>query len=202
MVTPGDILVRHPEVWPFSHPFLDYHKAFARPLTWTIDQKNPSRSLKIDAIFVFNDPRDWGLDATVILDLLLSREGILGTVSPKNGDPALANRGYLQDGQPTLYFSNPDLWWAAKFHLPRLGQGAFRASLEGMWAAVTGGERAGVKLQAKLMGKPMSSIYHFAEKRLIRHRNDMFPDASTLKRVFMVGDNPGTTLTHIAVIKG
>jgi len=48
----------------------------------------------------------------------------------------------------------------------------------------------------------MSSTYQFAEKHLIRHRNDMFPDASTLKRVFMVGDNPGTTLTHIAVIKG
>jgi HAD-hyrolase-like len=158
--------------------------------------------LRIDAIFVFNDPRDWGLDATIILDLLLSREGILGTISPKNGKPALPNRGYLQDGQPVLYLSNPDLWWAAKFHLPRLGQGAFRASVEGLWAAATGGERAGVKLQTRVLGKPMRDTYRFAERRLIRRRNDMFPDTSTLKHVFMVGDNPGTTSAHFITVKG
>src|SRR5947207_2601458 len=82
-------------------------------------------------ILVYNDPRDWGLDATVILDLLLSEKGIMGTVSLKNNNHNLPNRGYLQDGQPKLYYSNPDLWWASSYPLPRLGQGGFREAFEG-----------------------------------------------------------------------
>jgi HAD-hyrolase-like len=153
---------------------------------------------------VYNDPRDWGLDATIILDLLLSREGILGTISSKNNNQDLPNRGYLQDGQPPLYFSNPDLWWAAKFHLPRLGQGAFRESLEGLWSAVTGGEKKGVTLKKTLIGKPYYMTYEFAEKKLVQHRKELFGSGQTgpLKRVYMVGDNPGKfSLYHLFNVK-
>jgi ribonucleotide monophosphatase NagD (HAD superfamily) len=193
VVTPGDILVQHPNVWPFSHPFLEYYRSFARPLPRPIDALNASASLKIDATFVYNDSRDWGLDATIILDTLLSREGIMGTLSPKNDNPDLPNRGYLQDGQPPLYFSNPDLWWAAKFHLPRLGQGAFRESLEGLWTAVTGGEKKGVTLEKTLIGKPYYTTYEFAERKLLKHRKDLLgaSQIEPLRRVYMVGDNPG-----------
>ena len=152
MVTPGDIITAHPEVWPFSHVFADYYKKFAKPLPKPIDASDPSKSLKIDAVFVYNDPRDWALDTTIILDLLLSSNGVLGTLSSKNNNPNLPNRGYQQDGQPPLYFSNPDLFWAAKYHLPRLGQGGFREALEGVWAAVTGGEHKGVQLHKTIIG--------------------------------------------------
>jgi hypothetical protein len=193
VVTPGDILVAHPTIWPFSQPFLDYYRSFARPLPSPIDPSNPSSSLKIDGIFVYNDPRDWGLDATIILDLLLSEKGIMGTVSPKNNDPKLPNRGYLQDGQPTLFYSNGDLWWAARYHLSRLGQGGFREAFEGLWAAVTGGERMGVTLKKEMIGKPFYKTYEFAEKRLREHRQQMFDASSAdeLRTVYMVGDNPG-----------
>ncbi|KAH7057182.1 HAD-like domain-containing protein [Macrophomina phaseolina] len=192
VVTPGDIYAAYPEIWPFSKNFLDYYKSFARPLPRPIDAANPDASLKIDAVFVYNDPRDWGLDAAVILDVLLSREGIMGTLSSKNGDRSLPNRGYLQDGQPPLYYSNPDLWWAAKYHLSRLGQGGFREALEGIWAAVTGGERNGVELKKEVIGKPFRMTYQFAEERLNRHREDLFGKnkLDPLKRVYMVGDNP------------
>ncbi|GME27565.1 Peptidase M20 [Neofusicoccum parvum] len=192
VVTPGDIYAAYPEIWPFSKNFLDYYRSFARPLPRPIDAANPDASLKIDAVFVYNDPRDWGLDAAVILDVLLSRQGIMGTISPKNGDRSLANRGYLQDGQPPLYYSNPDLWWAAKYHLSRLGQGGFREALEGIWTAVTGGERNGVELQKIVIGKPFRMTYEFAEERLSRHREDLFGGIKLepLKRVYMVGDNP------------
>jgi hypothetical protein len=156
---------------------------------------SPSDSLKIDAVFVYNDPRDWGLDATLILDLLLSHQGIMGSISPLNGDSALPNKGYQQDGQPMLYFSNPDLWWAAKYHLPRLGQGGFREALEGLWKSVAG---EGVKLEKEIIGKPYAKTYEFAEKRLITHRNGIFGGRkeavnTPLRRVYMVGDNPGTS---------
>ncbi|KAE9967850.1 hypothetical protein EG328_007942 [Venturia inaequalis] len=210
VVVPGDIFVAHPEIWPFSSQFLPFYKEFARPLPKPIHPTDPSQSLKIDAIFVYNDPRDWGLDATLILDLLLSREGIMGTFSSKNGDTTLPNCGYQSDGQPKLYFSNPDLWWAAKYRLPRLGQGGFRESLEGLWAATTQeadrtnhGQK--IPLEKQVIGKPYQYTYAFAEGRLVKHREAMVrgesfppivkagetpPAPSPLKRVYMVGDNP------------
>jgi ribonucleotide monophosphatase NagD (HAD superfamily) len=131
-------------------------------------------------------------------DVLLSQDGILGTLSPKNGDTNLPNNGYQQDGQPPVYFSNPDLLWAAKYHLPRLGQGGFREALEGIWAAITGGPAKGVELQKVVMGKPYRPTYEFAEKRLIAHRQDLTRKDSTqlgpLKRVYMVGDNPASDI--------
>jgi hypothetical protein len=188
-----DIMVQHPEIWPFSTQFMDYYKKSSEPLPKAIDSAHPEKSLKIDAIFVYNDPRDWGLDATVIVDLLLSRSGIMGTLSPKNNNPEFPNRGYQQDGQPPLYYSNPDLWWAAKFPLPRLGQGAFREALEGLWTAITGGEKIGVKLEKTLIGKPYYMTYEFAERKLIQHRIDIFSGSKIqpLRQVYMVGDNPG-----------
>ncbi|KAL1630706.1 hypothetical protein SLS54_000577 [Diplodia seriata] len=192
VVTPGDIYAAYPEIWPFSKNFLDYYRSFARPLPRPIDAANPSASLKIDAVFVYNDPRDWGLDAAIILDVLLSHQGIMGTISPKNGDRSLPNRGYLQDGQPPLYYSNPDLWWAAKYHLSRLGQGGFREAMEGIWAAVTGGDRQGVELKKEVFGKPFRPTYEYAENLLNSYRSEMFAGTKLepLKRVYMVGDNP------------
>lgn len=198
VVTPGDIVTAYPEVWPFTKIFAEYYRKFAKPLPKPIHAEDPANSLKIDAIFVYNDPRDWGLDTTIITDLLLSREGIMGTLSSKNGDKSLHNNGYQQDSQPKLYFSNPDLWWAAKYHLPRLGQGGFREALEGVWAAITGGPNAGVQLQKKVIGKPHHETYEFAEKRLRAHRNDLYTGQSIepLRKVYMVGDNPGKSITH------
>ncbi|KAH6620159.1 hypothetical protein C7974DRAFT_316023, partial [Boeremia exigua] len=198
VVTPGDILAAYPDVWPFSQQLLSYYKTFTRPLPAPIDPTSPSTSLRIDAIFVYNDPRDWGLDAQIIKDVLLSERGILGTLSPKNGNVALPNKGYQQDGQPALYFSNPDLLWAAKYHLPRLGQGGFREAFEGIWAAITGGEREGVSLQKIVMGKPYRPTYEFAEKRLMAHRRHLVQaehsQLGVLKRVYMVGDNPASDI--------
>jgi len=148
--------------------------------------------LKVDAIFIFNDPRDWALDTQIILDLLMSHSGHLGSLSSKNGNANLPNRGYLQDTQPPLYFSNPDLFWAAAYHLPRLGQGGFKAALEGVWKAVTNG----ANLEQRMFGKPFQPTFAFAERRLQSHRQMLLGKGKTrigmqgLKRVYMVGDNP------------
>ncbi|PQE23313.1 HAD superfamily protein [Rutstroemia sp. NJR-2017a WRK4] len=190
VVTPGDILMAYPTIWPFNQIFSDYYHKATRPLPLPVDLKNPSQSLKFDAIMIFNDPRDWALDTQVVLDLLLSEKGILGTYSPKNGDASLPNNGWQQDSQPKLYFSNPDLFWATSHHMPRLGQGGFQASLEGVWNATTGG----AKLARTVIGKPHPATYKYAERVLNRYRAHLL-GASTkkvphLKRVFMVGDNP------------
>lgn len=193
VVTPADILMECPEVWPFNQIFSDYYSKSARPLPVPVDPSQPSTSLKIDAVFVFNDPRDWALDSQIILDLLLSKDGVLGTYSSKNGDKSLPNNGWQQDGQPKLYFSNPDLFWASSYHLPRLGQGGYQAALQGIWNVTTDG----AELTKTIIGKPHSHTYEYAEKVLNDHRaellhgqepnNDKF---MKLDRVFMVGDNP------------
>ena len=200
VLTPADLITTFPSLWPFASP--QNYESYARPLSnkqlsprdfALNDAQNP---VKIDSIFIFNDPRDWALDTQIILDLLLSHKGYLGSLSSKNGNASLPNLGYLQDGQPPLYFSNPDLFWAAAHHLPRLGQGGFRKAFEGVWNAVTGGPEKGVFLQGRMFGKPHQATFAYAEKRLVSHRRDLLGKGRTkigmegLKDVYMVGDNP------------
>ena len=193
MVTPGDIINAYPTIWPFSQNFASYYSSHARPLPRPLfhpPNSKVSESLKIDAIFVFNDPRDWALDTQLILDLLLSHRGYLGTLSPLNNNSSLPNHGYQQDGQPPIYFSNPDLWWAAAYHLNRLGQGGFREAFEGVWRAVTGGEKNDVTLHKRLFGKPYGNTFRFAENKLELHRPVILGKGAAttkLRRVYMVG---------------
>lgn len=197
VVVPADILVQNPDVWPFSKPYLNLYRNFARPLPGF--EGEGETGLQVAAILVFNDPRDWGLDSAIILDLLLSTQGRLGTISKLNGDASLPNYGYQQDGQPPLYFSNPDLWWASAYPLNRLGQGGFREAFEGLWRAVTNGERTGVVLHKRIWGKPNKETYDFAEKRLLQRQKDALAEtdgaqqASEVEKlscVYMIGDNP------------
>lgn len=188
VVTSADVIMEHPNLMPFVSP--SDHASFAQALPRPTDESH--HPLKIDAILVFNDPRNWILDIQLIIDLLLSHAGILGTFSSKNGVASLPNRGYQQDYQPPLYFSNPDLLWAAKYHLPRLGQGAFLEALTGVWNAMTGGEKRGVALHKTVIGKPFRSTYEFAEKRLTKHREVLLQSAHStspcpLQRVYMIG---------------
>ncbi|KAI0971938.1 HAD-like domain-containing protein [Xylaria arbuscula] len=189
VITPADILAAHPTIFPFESPLLkDRHAATVRPL--------PTPNPKISAIFVFNDPRDWAVDTQIILDLLLSQDGVLGTYSPKNGRGGGGeNYGWQADGQPHLYFSNHDLFWSATYHLPRFGQGAFQAALAGIWRQITGGK---AELQRTTIGKPYPRTYEFAESVLARWRAGLLEKRRAdeaeaelpLHRVYMVGDNP------------
>ena len=219
-ITPADILLAHPSIWPFARPFLDHYRTFARPLpqplvttrlpSSSLPTLSPSTNLQISSILVFNDPRDWGLDATIILDLLLSHRGFLGTRSPLLPSPDLPNHGYQQDGQPSLWYSNPDLLWASSYHQPRLGQGGFRESFEGLWKSITTSASSphGIPLQKRIIGKPYFETYSFADKILNNYRKHLLsqsPSPSSnstppngasaeLERVYMLGDNPASDI--------
>lgn len=204
VVIPADILAAEPAIYPFEPLLRERYAATARPLP-----QPPSGGdgpLKIDAIFVFNDPRDWALDLQIIADLLLSEQGRLGTYSKRNGIPDHEgeNMGWQRDGQPALYFSNPDLFWSARYPLPRLGQGAFQAALVGMWDEITrvrGGRSA--ELVRTVIGKPHRRTYEYAERVLEAYHASLaaVPEPGQggkegagspqpLDRVYMVGDNP------------
>ena len=200
VILPADLITSFGALWPFAAWAEGSYSSFAKSLRHNRtlsarDGSHGSDAIKIDAILVFNDPRDWALDAQIILDLLMSHAGYLGSLSAKNGDPSLPNRGWQQDDQPPLFFSNPDLFWAAQYHLPRMGQGAFREAFKGLWNAVTGGPEKGVELKVQMFGKPYQAAFDFAEKRLQAHRNKLMglgtreDTKNPLKKVYMVGGN-------------
>ena len=133
------------------------------------------------------------MDIQIVIDLLLSEQGVLGTISSKNGNPNLPNHGWQEDGQPKLYFSNPDLWWASDYHLNRLGQGGFRLALMGVMAGIMGynSHKDKPRPKRKIFGKPSTETYTFAENRLMAHRRTLLGEVpaseSRLKTVYMVG---------------
>ncbi|KOS20758.1 Uncharacterized protein ESCO_004101 [Escovopsis weberi] len=204
VVTPADIIAANDKVYPFDGLRSSLH-SHVQPLpdgkqvSSSIDPYGrdiPPGTLKIDKIFVWNDPRDWSLDIQVIYDLLVSHQGYYGTVSAKNGDRSLPNAGWQQDGQPELWMSNLDLFWKTEWPVNRYGTGAFLEALRGVWAASTGG----AQLRYEALGKPLRRTYDYAHDRLLHHAPaEAESEAETggrgarrraLRRVYMIGDNP------------
>lgn len=215
VITPSDLVTAKPDLWPYA--FTSIHTPHARPLPLPIyapnsDPSSPrpsllnptssARYLRISAAFVYHDPRDWALDTQILLDLLLSHAGFLGTISHLNNNADLPNRGYLQDSQPTLYYSNQDLQWATSYHLPRLGQGGFKQALYSVWHHIT----RGAQLYSNVVGKPHKKTFEVAEQRLsgggggsVRNEGSSNENEGSVKsgsgkgsvkRVYMIGDNP------------
>lgn len=193
ILTSSDIFRVQPDIYPFAEITSAYHESIGRDIGSI--PRTASGHIKIDAILVFSTPRDWGLDLELVVDLLLSHDGILGTSSPRNGDPAFPNNGYQQDGQPGVYFCNPELSSAGRtYPQPRLGQGSFTAALEGIWAAVTGGAEL---LNVFSCGKPTSVTFEYAERALLDYHSAQcavnYPGVQQmpkLEAVYMVGDEP------------
>ncbi|KAI1119497.1 HAD-like domain-containing protein [Nemania sp. NC0429] len=145
---------------------------------------------EIAAILVWSTPRDWCLDLQVIHDLLLSSNGTFGGRSDKAGDVSLPNNGFLQDGQPKLYFCNPDFEWATQHEYPRFAQGAFISALQGIWDRSTSGKG---RLEYSIIGKPTRAAFQYGEMMLQRYNdrlNEMNGTNNHIKRVYMIGDNP------------
>jgi len=182
VVTPEDIMVEwappkgveRSSVWPYR-PVTPKMRNTSKPLP-----RLPSGEvMPIDAILVFNDPRDWGMNIQILLDLIIPG---LGGVDAAGNPP------------PALIFSNPDLLFASAHPTPRLGQGAFRAALEGTYRRVVEATRPDLDPQMKYacMGKPFQETYEYTEYQLMKQLvgKETIGADGQLKRVYMVGDNP------------
>ncbi|KAI9803071.1 MAG: hypothetical protein M1833_001141 [Piccolia ochrophora] len=164
VVTPGDIIKDNGATTPF------------RKLTDS--ETNDSRlrnfgEANIDAIFVFADSRDWAGDQQIILDLVTSQNGKLGSRSET-----------FEDGPP-VYFSHNDVVWSTNHQNTRIGMGALRASLEAMFKAITGKD-----LNTIAFGKPQTGTFHFATRLLQQWRRDTHGIDSPPDTVYFVGDTP------------
>jgi hypothetical protein len=188
VVTTCDILAAEPRLWDFLPRATDKDVTeCARPLPKPINPTDPANSLKIDAIFSINDARWWHWDSQVLMDILISREGVLGTISPKNGDANLPNNGWGMDDQPRVYFSADDLEYSNGWAVPRFGCGAFNRAFFGVWAEKTNSS----ELNYMTIGKPTHFQYDFIEKKegaIASKLND--GKHCPLIRNYMIGDNP------------
>ena len=164
VVTPGDIIKDNKHTTPF------------RKLTEEEKEHSRARNfaeVEIEAIFVFADSRDWAGDQQIILDLLMSKNGRLGT------------RSETFDEGPPIFFSHNDVVWSTSHNLTRIGMGALRASLEAMFRAVTGKE-----LTTKAFGKPQLETFQFANRLLRQWRKETHAINSPPDTVYFVGDTP------------
>ncbi|KAI4099127.1 MAG: hypothetical protein L6R37_006120 [Teloschistes peruensis] len=211
VITPADILLSHPPTWPLANPHL--HKSHARPLPLPIytpstsstpEPPDPKKHLRIHSVFVFADPHDWALDTQILIDVLRSENGILGTT----GTTPFSSTKPPTQKQIPLHFSNPDILYASTHHLPRMGQGAFLASFLGAWNAVTASSNprdpstspnnTPQTLDYTTIGKPSQTTFEFAERRLREHRRNLLSPTNNqsrkLNKVYMIGDNPASDI--------
>lgn len=164
VVTPGDIIKAKQDVTPF------------RKLTeeeWKNSRDRDLSKTKIEAIFVFADSRDWAGDQQIILDVLMSKNGQLGT------------RSETCDEGPPIYFSHNDIVWSTSHEHVRIGMGALRASLETLFKAVSGKE-----LKTTAFGKPQLGTFSFATRLLQQWRKEVYGIDQPPKTVYFVGDTP------------
>ncbi|CAN9135134.1 unnamed protein product [Alternaria alternata] len=143
-ITPGDIIKDNQDTTPF------------RKLTE--EEYNNSRARNF---------------AEIILDLLMSKNGRLGT------------RSANYDEGPPVFFSHDDVVWSASYDLTRIGMGALRVSLEAMFKAVTGRN-----LETTVFGKPQIATFQFATRLLQKWRKDTHGIDSAPSTVYFVGDTP------------
>lgn len=164
VVTPGDIIKTRHDTTPF------------RKLTDDEFKNSRTRDLnktQIEAIFVFADSRDWAGDQQIILDVLMAKNGHLGT------------RSETFDDYPPIYFSHNDIVWATSHEHCRIGMGALRTSLEALYKAV-----AGKDLKTIAFGKPQIGTYKFATRLLQEWRKESHGLDKPPKTVYFVGDTP------------
>ncbi|SGZ46344.1 CIC11C00000005037 [Sungouiella intermedia] len=149
--TPLDILKWNPAVSP-------YHDLTEEELVCCKSDVDFSK-VSIDAILVFADSRNWAADQQIILELLLSKNGVMGTESKAQGEG------------PEIYFAHSDFIWATNYKLSRYGMGALQVSIAALYKEHTGHE-----LKVHRFGKPQAGTFKFANKVLSKWRQGMLDE--------------------------
>lgn len=164
VITPGDIIKTRHDTTPFR--------------TLTDEEYENSRLLdlnkvRIEAVFVFADSRDWAGDQQIILDCLMTKNGWLNTRSET-----------FTEGPP-VFFSHTDVVWSTSHEHSRLGMGALRASLEAVYKVLTGKD-----LNTIAFGKPQIGTYAFATRLLQEWRKESCGIDRAPSTVYFIGDTP------------
>lgn len=149
VVTPGDILKWNPNVSPYR--------------ILTDEERKNSRDrdfskVSIEAILVFADSREWASDQQIILELLMSKNGVMGTLSET-----------FEEG-PEIFFAHNDFVWSTNYSLNRYGMGALQVSISALFEAHTGKKIPKVTRY----GKPHVETFNYARKVLTGWRQETY----------------------------
>ncbi|KAK7744274.1 hypothetical protein SLS62_010301 [Diatrype stigma] len=169
IVVPNDIVASDTTIAPYR-VFTDEERASSRPRDFT--------KVNIEAILVFSDSRDYATDMQIIMDLLRSENGRLGTVAK---DPV--------SQRIPIYFSQGDLLCPTEHPIPRMSQGAFRIGLEAMYRALTG-----VDLERVVYGKPELATYKYADEVMTSWMEQLHGEEKLPENIYMIGDNPASDI--------
>ncbi|XP_042510733.1 uncharacterized protein YKR070W isoform X2 [Macadamia integrifolia] len=140
-------------------------------------------SERVQAAFVVSDSVDWSRDIQVLCDILTTG-GLPGTERSMHQQP--------------LYFANDDLEYQAEFPSNRLGMGAFRIALEGIFNRIHP-----TTLEYTSFGKPNPLVFKNAEEilKLLLSSYCNYHVVSNgntgshpFKTLYMIGDNPSVDI--------
>lgn len=160
--TPLDILKWNPAVSPY-HELTDEEKKCAKDADFS--------KISFDAILVFADSRNWASDQQIILELLLSENGVMGTEAKD-----------FNNSKVTIYFSHSDFIWATNYNLSRYGMGALQVSIAALYR-----EHTSKELKVNRFGKPQKKTFHFTNKILSSWRLDVLDEH--LRKVSKITEN-------------
>lgn len=169
IVVPNDIVAWDTSIAPYR-VFTEEERASSRPRDFT--------KVNIDAIMVFSDSRDYATDMQIIMDLLRSENGRLGTIAK---DPV--------SQRIPIYFSQGDMLCPTEHPIPRMSQGAFRIGLEAMYKALTG-----VELERVVYGKPELATYKYADEVIASWMDMLHGEERVPENIYMIGDNPASDI--------
>ncbi|RCK64998.1 hypothetical protein Cantr_00687 [Candida viswanathii] len=147
---PLDIMKWNPAVSPY-HDLTEEEDVCTRKVDFS--------KIPIDAILVFADSRNWAADQQIILELLLSKNGVMGTESK------------TYDEGPQIYFAHSDFIWATNYGLSRYGMGALQVSIAALYR-----EHTGKELKVNRFGKPQKGTFKFANKVLAHWRQGVLDE--------------------------
>ncbi|KAM7188130.1 putative cdp-alcohol phosphatidyltransferase [Naviculisporaceae sp. PSN 640] len=169
IIVPNDIVAWDPTIAPYR-VFTEEERATSRPRDFT--------KVNIEAIMVFSDSRDYATDMQIIIDLLRSENGRLGTIAK---DPV--------SQRIPIYFSQGDFLCPTEHPIPRMSQGAFRIGLEAMYKALTG-----VDLERVVYGKPELATYKYADEVIASWMESLHGEERIPENIYMIGDNPASDI--------
>ncbi|ODV70017.1 HAD-superfamily subfamily IIA hydrolase [Hyphopichia burtonii NRRL Y-1933] len=148
--TPLDVMKWNPAVSPY-HDLTEEEETCTKDVDFS--------KISIDAVLVFADLRNWAADQQIILELLLSKNGVMGTVSESF------------DEGPQIYFAHSDFIWATNYKLSRYGMGALQVSIAALYR-----EHTGKELKVNRFGKPQQGTFKFANKVLTKWRQGVLDE--------------------------
>jgi len=125
---------------------------------------------QVKAVFYISDPTMWEENLQITCDLLISKDGIPGSVRSKD-EPQFVK----------LYLTNPDIVFADAFSLPRIAQGSYLLCLDALFR-----RQYGMPIEFTYYGKPTANTFKFAERYLRKRYMNEFD----ISHFYMIGDNP------------